>query len=53
MMFCQLGRSLSDKEIIERLVMSYADRLEQPVHFVPPIRILQADHQWPRRGVIG
>ena len=53
MMYCQLGRGMSDREIAERLIASFADRLDRPVHFVPPIKILPEDPLWQKRGVLG
>ena len=52
MMYAQLGRDLSDGEIVRRLVMSFADNLTMPVHFVPAVRILPECKEWPRRGVM-
>lgn len=50
--FVQFGRGMSDQEIVERIVMSYAEYLTEPVHTIPPVRILPAEGQWPRRGVL-
>jgi hypothetical protein len=51
-MFVQFGRGLTDREIVERLVMSYSEHLDGPVHFVPPVRLLAAVDTWPSRGVM-
>ncbi len=50
-MFVQFGRGLSDDEIAQRLVMSYAEHITEPVHFIPPIKMLDGGG-WPRRGVM-
>ena len=52
MTYVQLGKGLSEKEITERLLMSFADRLEWPVHHVPEVRILKPAGEWPLRGVM-
>jgi len=52
MMFLQLGTSLTDIEITRRLVYSLSDHLDGPVHCVPPVRLLPATKEWPRRGVM-
>jgi hypothetical protein len=51
MTFCQLGRGLTDHEITKRLLMSLADRFDEPVHFIPAIKFLPAC-EWQYRGVL-
>ena len=50
--FVQLGKGMTEREIVARLVWSFADRLEEPVHVVPPVRFLAAGEQWPFRGIL-
>ena len=51
-MYIQLGADLSDEEIVQRIIISFADDLTMPVHFLPAVKILPACKEWPRRGVI-
>ena len=53
MTFVQLGKDMTEREIAVRLIMSFADRIDGPVHFVPPIALLPARDGWPLRGVLG
>jgi len=52
MIHVQFGRGLSDSEIMTRLLMSFADNLEWPVHWVPAIEFLPTSAEWPRRGIL-
>jgi len=52
MMYVQFGRDMTQREITEHLLSSYADNLKEPVHFIPPIKFLEPAHGWPFRGVL-
>jgi hypothetical protein len=52
MTFVQLGKGMTAHEVAIRLVMSLADSLAAPVHFVGPITFLAPAGQWPFRGVL-